>query len=157
MSKKAPTFREEMNCEKIYKSIFYDLSVESPVDKSFREGIQDIPTTIPVNNWFGMPPQSQALWVKVYPNCTQTGMRARGALIPQRGYSGKDGDPRTSEASARRVCQSYAIEIHEGRSSLTFMTSSIGNSPFMESLSPYRSSIAIASSVLLPPKARQSR
>jgi len=58
MSKKAPTFREEMNCEKIYKSIFYDLSVESPVDKSFREGIQDIFTTIPVNNWFGMPPQS---------------------------------------------------------------------------------------------------
>jgi len=70
MSKKAPTFREEMNCEKIYKSIFYDLCVESPVDKSFRECIQDIPTTIPVHNWFEMPPQSQVLWVKVYPDFT---------------------------------------------------------------------------------------
>jgi hypothetical protein len=43
LSKKAPIFREEMNCKKyvkICKSLFYDLSVESPVDKSSREGIQ---------------------------------------------------------------------------------------------------------------------
>ena len=66
MSKKAPTFGEEMYCEKIYKSIFYDLSV----DKSFREGIQDTSTTISVHNWFEMPPQSQVLWVKVYPDFT---------------------------------------------------------------------------------------
>jgi len=32
--------------------------VESPVDKSSREGIQDTPTSIPVNNWFGIPPRS---------------------------------------------------------------------------------------------------
>jgi hypothetical protein len=40
LSKKAPIFREEMNCEKyvkICKSLFYDPSVESPVDKSSRE------------------------------------------------------------------------------------------------------------------------
>jgi len=47
-----------MNCEKIYKSLFYELSVESPVNKSFREGMQDTSTTIPVHNWFGIPPQS---------------------------------------------------------------------------------------------------
>jgi len=29
------------------------------------------------------PPQ--VLWIKAYPDCTQTGMRARGALIPPEG------------------------------------------------------------------------
>ncbi|MGC8636326.1 MAG: hypothetical protein ACP5T5_04790 [Thermoprotei archaeon] len=57
MSKKAPTFREEMNCEKYMneKDIEY---TESPVNKSFEEGMQDTSMAKPVNNWFGMPPQS---------------------------------------------------------------------------------------------------
>jgi len=32
--------------------------MESPVDKSFEEGMQDTSMAKPVNNWFGMPPQS---------------------------------------------------------------------------------------------------
>jgi|GEM_PF-6105379 hypothetical protein len=68
MSKKAPTFilgGDELR--KIYRPLFQNLSVESPVDS--REGVQDTSTAIPVNNWFGMPPQPRVLWVKVYPNC----------------------------------------------------------------------------------------
>jgi hypothetical protein len=60
--------------------------VESPADKPFGEGMQDTPTTKPVHDRFGMPPQpAQVLWIKACPDCTQTGMRARGALIPPEG------------------------------------------------------------------------
>ncbi|MGC8561637.1 MAG: hypothetical protein ACP5UZ_00285 [Thermoplasmata archaeon] len=73
MSKKAPTFGEEMNCEK-YVSIKRDIMhAESPVDKSFYEGecMQDTTTAKLVNGWFGMLPQSaQSVVGKDVPDCT---------------------------------------------------------------------------------------
>ncbi len=56
-SKKAPTFREEMNCEE-YINAQLIVCMESPVNKSFAEGMQDISIQKPVRYWFGMPPQS---------------------------------------------------------------------------------------------------
>jgi len=57
MSKKAPTFREEMNCKRFISH--NDMkNVRSPVDKSSEGGMQDTLTIKPANSWFGMPPQS---------------------------------------------------------------------------------------------------
>ncbi len=58
MSKKAPTFREEMNCEKYINLEGNTMFVESPVNKSFMEGMQDTSTIKLVKSWFGMPTQS---------------------------------------------------------------------------------------------------
>ncbi|WP_297216823.1 hypothetical protein [Thermoplasma sp.] len=57
ISKKAPTFSEEMNWEK-YINAGLIVCMESPVDKSFEEGMQDTSIQKPVEYWFGMPPQS---------------------------------------------------------------------------------------------------
>ncbi len=60
--------------------------MESPVDKSFGEGMQDTSMIKPAMSWFGMPPQpAPGAVIKACPDCTQTGMRARGALIPPEG------------------------------------------------------------------------
>ena len=85
MSKKAPTFREEMNCEK-YINAELIVCMESPVNKSFAEGMQDTSIQKPVRYWFGMSPQS-------VPSIADKGISRlytdrdvrKGALIPQRG------------------------------------------------------------------------
>ncbi|MGC9294942.1 MAG: hypothetical protein ACP5E8_06700, partial [Thermoplasmata archaeon] len=46
-----------MNCEK-YINAALTVCMESSVNKSFAEGMQDTSIQKPVRYWFGMPPQS---------------------------------------------------------------------------------------------------
>jgi hypothetical protein len=119
-----------MNCEK-YINAELIVCMESPVNKSFAEGMQDTPTIKPVKSWFGMPPQPVLNVADkgisrlhtdrdVCKGSTDTprgatfrtgttlklkngGSTKRSQTVRGEGVTGSKS--RTSVASARRVCQ----------------------------------------------------